>query len=150
MLPDIARPNKLLHVSGLGQYAGGGVLSRSFEDLHPETFAGTVVWNGTIARQEQKAEQRRPSIDPELGEPTVKQTRPAMEILRDIVRAADGPINVRQVADRCSLTYGIVEVTLRRLALRGELSVCEQLSTDGKGARRWLRVYSLPLKAKAA
>jgi hypothetical protein len=104
-----------------------------------------VVWNGTIQAEAARAEQRRPSLEPDVKLP---ELRP-MDGIRDIVRAAGGPINVRQVADRCSFTYGVVVVTLRRLALRGELSVCEQLSTDGKGARRWLRVYSMPLKAAA-
>jgi hypothetical protein len=58
MLPDIARRNTRLAVSGLGQYAGSNVLCRSYEDLHPDEFDHVVVWNGTIACQQQKAEQR--------------------------------------------------------------------------------------------
>jgi hypothetical protein len=145
MLPDIASHKTASHISGFAQPSGTGILSRSFEDLHPQPDRYEVIWNGTISAQEQKAEQRSPSLEPDVKLP---ELRP-MDGIRDIVRAAGGPINVRQVADRCSFTYGVVEVTLRRLALRGELSVCEQLMTDGKGARRFIRVYSMPLKAAA-
>jgi hypothetical protein len=145
-LPDITRHNTRYAVSGLGAPGGTGILSRSFTDLHPETFAGVVVWSGTIEAQYQKAEQR--SAPCELTPTTAERVQPVMEALQDLVRAAGTPLSVREVAERCSYTYGIVEVTLRRLAQRGELSVAEQLSADGNGARRWLRVYSVPLTAK--
>jgi hypothetical protein len=44
-------------------------LSRSYEDLHPQPDRYEVIWNGTISAQEQKAEQRSPSLELEPVQP---------------------------------------------------------------------------------
>ena len=147
MLPDITQRNTRYAFSGLGAREGTGILSRSFTDLHPETFRGEVVWSGTIAAQEQKAEQR--SAPRVLTQTAQERVKPLQDAVLEIVREAGRPVSVPQVVALSQLHYGIVEVTLRRLALRGELSVCEQLNEDrAAGKRKWMRVYSLPITKK--
>ena len=147
MLPDIARPNKLLHVSGLGQYAGGGVLSRSYEDLHPCPDQYEVVWNGTIEAQAAKAEQR--TAPHEMIQTRADRSKPLADVVVEAIKRAGKPVSVLDMVKRTGLHYGIVDITLRRLALRGELSVCDQLNADLDGIKRkWRRVYSLPKMAK--
>jgi hypothetical protein len=149
MLPDIDTPNKRFAVSGLGAYEGHGILSRSFEDLHPQPDRYEVVWNGSIEAQIQRAEQR---VAPGIRLPyLVEKARPLQDDILEVVREAGKPVTVPQVVALSQLHYGIVEVTLRRLALRGELSVCDQLNEDrSAGKRKWMRVYALPLQRTEA
>ncbi len=145
MLPDIARPNKLLHVSGLGQDAGP-LLTRSASDMHPEEFQYEVVWNGTIEAQIQKAEQCRPPR--EATQSRAERTQPLGDAFVEAIRTAGKPVSVLDMVKRTGLHYGVVDVTLRRLALRGELSVSDELRDRNSFRRRMVRVYSLPKMAK--
>jgi hypothetical protein len=151
MLPDIARPNKLLHVSGLGQYAGG-VLSRSYEDLHPEEFHGDVVWNGTIACQQQKAEQRGapPRVVRLEAEHEIEVGSTGDRIL-DLFAAFSGPMCAREVASHLGLYIQTADSWLRLLS-RGGLLACAELKNPNAGKPsqpRTLRMYAAA-KAKAA
>jgi hypothetical protein len=148
MLPDIAQHNTRFAVSGLGATEGTGVLSRSMTDLHPEEFQYEVVWNGTIEAERQRAEQRllqAPSITAQ------ERGQPLQDAVLETVRAVGLPVSVPQVVALSRLPYGAVEVTLRRLALRGALSVSDQVNEDGSaGKRRLMRVYALNSKREAA
>ncbi len=151
MLPDIARPNKLLHVSGLGQYAGT-LLTRSATDMHPEDFHGDVVWSGTIEAQRQKAWQRPP--DP----PTVRVEAEAHVVvgstadrILDVFLSASEPLCVRQVADAAGVQMHIAASWLRLLNKSGLLVSAEfENPLAGKhGQRAYTRMYAAA-KAKAA
>ena len=154
MLPDIARPNKLLHVSGLGQYAGG-VLSRTNTDLHPDEFEHSVVWNGTIACQQQKAEQRRPgSVMP----PTVKRDKSAIPVLTkqaerilDTFERTAGPLSAQIVAKAAQVELRLTRRWLRVLAEWGMLAsaVLPNPHAGIHGQRNFVRMYAAP-KEKAA
>ena len=142
MLPDIDTPNKRFAVSGLGAYEGHGILSRSFEDLHPQPERYEVVWNGSIEAQTQRSEQRR------LRAEDMRFRRGEMiAAIKDILRAS-GPLATTDLAARSGLNFAVVEATMRRLALKGELSVCDQLREASRGRKKFVRVYSLPKMAR--
>lgn len=146
MLPDIAQHNTRFSVSGLGATEGTGVLSRSMTDLHPEEFHYEVVWNGAIEAQIQKANQCLPPR--EAMQSRAERTQPLGDLVVEAIRKAGKPVSVLEMVRLTGLHYGVVDVTLRRLALRGELSVSDELRDRNAFRRRMVRVYSLPKMAK--
>lgn len=152
MLPDIAHPNKLLHVSGLGQYAGGGVLSRSYEDLHPCPENYRVIWNGTIEAQDQKFWQRAaPPREVRLEADQEIEVGSTGDRILDLFASTSTPLCARDVATQLGLYIQTVDGWLRLLS-RGGLLVCADLEHPNSGKPsypRTLRMYAAA-KAKAA
>ncbi len=153
MLPDIARPNKLLHVSGLGQYAGP-LLTRSATDMHPEEFRCEVVWSGTIEAQWQKREQRRPTLEPEDVLPPEEPKddgRPVAETILAILKNATEPLPRHRIRTISGFGAAVVDNAMYRLAAN-DLVVSGLLPNVNRlpGQKKWTRVYYLPAKAKAA
>ncbi len=147
MLPDIDQHNTRRAVSGLGMASGCGILTRSATDMHPEEFVAVVVWNGTIDAEHQKAEQR-----PAPAPHTLTMTQRAELYARSltaILREAGEALSLGQIAAKSSLHRDTVDVFLRKMANRGELSVCDEVRHVGlTGAKRMVRVYSLPKVTK--
>jgi hypothetical protein len=147
MLPDIDTPNKRFSVSGLGAYEGHGILSRSFEDLHPQPDLYEVVWNGSIEAQIQKAEQRSAPGPHTLT--MLERAESYAQSLSAIIREAGTALSAGQVSAQSPLNRDTVDTALRKMANRGELSVCDEFRHVGlTGARRLVHVYSLPKKAR--
>jgi hypothetical protein len=141
MLPDIDTPNRRFAVSGLGAHEGSGVLSRSFEDLHPQPDHYDVVWNGSIEAQIQKAEQRpAPTRDTSDDVPGLMCDR-----VLDLFHASSGPLSGRDVATRMHLTPQTADWWLRNLSRSGRL-VCALLPNPRAGEQsqpRFLRMYAV-------
>jgi DNA-binding transcriptional ArsR family regulator len=152
MLPDIVQHNTRFSVSGLGATEDTGVLSRSYLDLHPDEFQHEVVWNGTIACQQQKAEQK--AAPPRLvrleADQEVEVGSTGDRIL-DLFASTSSPLCARDVASRLGLYIQTVDGWLRLLS-RGGLLVCADLEHPNSGKPsypRTLRMYAAA-KAKAA
>ena len=146
MLPDIDQHNTRRAVSGLGMASGCGILTRGYHDLHPDEFEAVVVWNGTIAREQQQADQR--TAPHELTLSKAERAQPLADAVVEAMKAAGKPVSVLEMVRLTGRHYGVVDVTLRRLALRGELSVADELRNRDSFRRRVVRVYSLPKVTK--
>lgn len=148
MLPDIASHKTASHISGFAQPSGTGILSRSFEDLHPQPDRYEVIWNGTISAQEQKAEQR--TAEAARADLLVTSARPVASVVVTLLKRTSRPLTMPQIAARTGLDYTIVHNALYRLTSDGFLSSSLELNADGAlGKRKWMRVYSLPAKVRA-
>lgn len=153
MLPDIASYKTASHISGFAQPSGTGILSRSFEDLHPQPDRYEVVWNGTIACQEQKAEQRSPSLELEPVEPEAPNRRdgqPVAETILALLRRSGQALTRQQICTLSGFGAAVVDNAMYRLAADDVVLSCLVLNEKREpGQKQWRRIYSVPAKAAA-
>ena len=152
MLPDIAQHNTRYAVSGLGNPGGTGVLSRSYEDLHPDEFAHVVVWNGTMEANAQKADQRRPSLEPcevQADYPKPKDGRPVAETILALLGRTKRPLTRKQICELSGFGAAVVDNAIYRMAADDLVLSCLVPNDQRQpGQKQWRRIYSLPLKTK--
>jgi hypothetical protein len=155
MLPSIDTPNRRFAVSGLGATEGTGILSRSYEDLHPNPDAYEVVWSGTIQAEADRAEQRRPSLEPEPVQPAPPappkpEGRPIAETILAILMKAKQPIPRHRICAVSGFAPSVVDMAMYRLATNGLVVSDLQLNANpAPGQKKWMRVYSVPVKVAA-
>ena len=152
MLPDIAQHNTRYAVSGLGNPGGTGVLSRSYEDLHPNPSAYEVVWSGTIDAQQQKAEQKMlvtVEPPPRVRPATEVDDRPVGDTILEVLAKSSRPLSRGELGVRCNFEGSVLDAGIYRLASAGAIQTDLALNPNhGKSHKKWLRVYSLPKVTK--
>lgn len=128
----------------------GGVLSRTYEDLHPQPDAYEVRWNGSIAAQQQKAEQRsapdvtRNTSQEELQAQVARRAQIQAAIFDAITRAR-APRSFTELMRVTNVGRDALQGTLTRLAGQGKLSTFLELRSLKGKQKAWIRVYTIPV-----